>query len=453
MELVRAWIALIRPRTENQMANYKQMYGYQLAPTKYPSVFQRREGGYVVRGRAKDLSGKQKVIFKVLEKETLLQAVQYLESEKQKIRDGIVAREVTTLFSEFCASVFDAKVKRGDIVSADGISKWKHILTHLINGTKVGDIHVLGFGKLLLADLRPAHVEHWKDGLAQFLETKEYAPTTFNTWLRVLRVISKAAAKELDGKDFMFGVEDFSTREHVTYSEEKPNSLKPEDAATFLSEMRRLYPQHYAMVFLGFATGLRPSSLRPLRRNGPEADVLWDESRLRVRRSQTRGERVMQSTKTGKRYSVHLPEGVMDVLRWHVETQLSTDEMKASELLFPATNGKFRAPSVLNKPFKEVADRIGLAYPLSQRGMRRTFQDLARAAEVEDVVTRSISGHSTAQMQTLYSSVSANEQREGLSRVFRVIQGGASSNEVDRGVDSEGQEVDRKKDLALTKSL
>ncbi|MGH7271286.1 MAG: hypothetical protein ACREJ3_12735 [Polyangiaceae bacterium] len=45
------------------------------------------------------------------------------------------------------------------------------------------------------------------------------------------------------------------------------------------------YPQHYAMTFLGFATGLRPSSLRPLRRRGTEADVLWDEAALFVRRS------------------------------------------------------------------------------------------------------------------------------------------------------------------------
>src|SRR5690606_1908650 len=113
---------------------------------------------------------------------------------------------------------------------------------------------------------------------------------------RVLRVISKAVAKEFETRDFMLGVEDFSTRDHVTYSEESPNSLKPEDVVTFLSEMRRLYPQHYGMVMLGFMTGLRPSSLRPLRRRGPEADVLWDESRLLVRRSQTRGERVMKGT-------------------------------------------------------------------------------------------------------------------------------------------------------------
>jgi hypothetical protein len=52
--------------------------------------------------------------------------------------------------------------------------------------------------------------------------------------------------------------------------------------------------------------------------------------------------------------------------------------------------------------------------------MRRTFQDLARAAEVRDIVTRSISGHSTEAMQRHYSTVSGKEQREGLAKVVEL---------------------------------
>jgi hypothetical protein len=49
--------------------------------------------------------------------------------------------------------------------------------------------------------------------------------------------------------------------------------------------------------------------------------------------------------------------------------------------------------------------------------MRRTFQDLARAAEVSDVVTRAVSGHATEAMQRRYSTVSADEMRRSLGRV------------------------------------
>jgi len=72
--------------------------------------------------------------------------------------------------------------------------------------------------------------------------------------------------------------------------------------------LRELYPQHFAFVTLGFATGLRPSSLRPL--------------------------------------------------------------------------------------------------------------DLARAAEVKDVVTRAISGHATEQMQQHYSTVNAAEVEASIGKVI-----------------------------------
>jgi hypothetical protein len=41
--------------------------------------------------------------------------------------------------------------------------------------------------------------------------------------------------------------------------------------------------------------------------------------------------------------------------------------------------------------------------------MRRTFQDLGRAASVHDFVVRAISGHATTSMQEHYSSVSGDE--------------------------------------------
>ena len=81
----------------------------------------------------------------------------------------------------------------------------------------------------------------------------------------------------------------------------------------------------------------------------------------------------------------------MRVLQWHVQTQLNEPDMRDSELLFPSSTGGFRAPTVLNKPFAEVAEEIGLDFAFTQRGMRRTFNDLARRANIEAIVTRSIS--------------------------------------------------------------
>jgi hypothetical protein len=43
---------------------------------------------------------------------------------------------------------------------------------------------------------------------------------------------------------------------------------------------------------------------------------------------------------------------------------------------------------VLKKPFLAVASAIGVTKHVTLKAMRRTFQDLARAAEVKDIVTR-----------------------------------------------------------------
>ncbi len=64
-----------------------------------------------------------------------------------------------------------------------------------------------------------------------------------------------------------------------------------------------------------------------------------------------------------------------------------------------------------------MAKAIELKKRMTPRAMRRSFQDLCRAAEVKDVVARSICGHATEAMQRRYSSVSQQEQQDGLARV------------------------------------
>jgi integrase len=216
------------------------------------------------------------------------------------------------------------------------------------------------------------------------------------------------------------------------YSDEEPNALVVEQAQAFLAAMREDYPQHYAMTLLGFVTGLRPSSLRSLRR---VEDVLWDEGAILVRRSNARGQVVAERTKTGRRQRIHLPESVMQTLREHVALLKHPPispvfkqppmwwrkPMADSPLLFPARTGGFRSRSCLDKPFADVCKTAGITHAFTPRGMRRTFQDLARAAEVHDVVTRSISGHATTRMHEHYSTAAANEQRTAVAKVIDLV--------------------------------
>jgi hypothetical protein len=124
----------------------------------------------------------------------------------------------------------------------------------------------------------------------------------------------------------------------------------------------------------------------------------------------------METTKTGLRQRITAPPELIDVLRWHVDTQLETPEQQASDLLFPQEDGSFRSESSLKKAFATVGRLIGLNKRISPRGMRRTFNDVARAAKVESLVTKSISGHLTDRMKDHYSTVIDIDAAGGLPR-------------------------------------
>lgn len=409
------------------MANeWKQGWRSMIRSTKYPGIFERREGGHLVRALVTDATtGRRKEIKKVLPEATLAQAVAYLEGRKEQARAGDALPPTSKKrFAVFAVDLLDHKIATRRIVSEAGKRKWRFILMHLIEGTKddAGHLLVRGFGEYFLDEIRVVHIEKWKAQVTtKLLDTGLYAPTTTNGWLDILKNILKAAKRDLElarnaGED----IEPFDTSEHETYSVEEPNSLTPEEVTEFLDALFKMYPQHYCMTVLGLVTGLRPSSLRPLRRCGDTPDVRWDKAVLEIRRSQTIGERAMKTTKTKRHQTISLPPALLDLLEWHVDTQLTTPEMQASELLFPSVDGGFRAASVLNKPFRIVAEEIGLGKKFTQRGLRRTFQDLARTAQVSDLVTRSISGHATERMQRHYSTVHVEEQRSALARVVEL---------------------------------
>ena len=266
------------------------------------------------------------------------------------------------------------------------------------------------------------------------------SPSALNNWLRLFRGIMNEAVDELGlPRNPVLKVKGLDTSTHVTYTEEEPNALLPEEVGPSLAAMRDRHPQHLGMVALGFATGWRPSMMRPLRRQGPAADVLWHSGVLLARRSQTRGDEVREATKNATRFRVTLPPDVMAVLRWHVE-RLPAGPTRESDLLFPSETGGFRSPTVLDKPFRDVCKHLALDKKVTPRAMRRTFQDLARQAAVDGLVQRSICGHLTEEMTERYSSVAQAEVEAALGKVvslagYRDLPRGTGGNKQSGGKD------------------
>jgi integrase len=419
--------------------SWVKRWGYLVAskPTR-PGIYRLKDGGFLVRGRVTDAkTGKLRTVIKALRDATVQEAQAALDDAKAARREGSTPR--TQLFSEFAASRYEAKLTEGRIKSAKGRQKWDLILRHQL---------VPVFGNLACDELKVWHLTQWREKLAGWMrDGYEYertfkngkkdkrktdlSPRTANTWLSIMRVLVAEMGELLElpirgSKALAY----FDTSQRPTYTDEAPNALTPSQATRFLAEMERSFPQFYAMVLLALATGKRPSTLRPLRRCGPDADVDWVEGFVRFRRSHTLGAETMVGTKTGTSERVYLNAALLDVLRAHVVKWCEPSGAK-TDLLFPSTRGGNRSPSCLDKPFAQVGTTIGLPFKLTPRAMRRTFQDLARAAQVHDVVTRSISGHATESMQRHYSTAQAEEQRQAVGSVLGLV-----VREVVRSVDS-----------------
>jgi hypothetical protein len=413
-----------------------------------PGVWRRREGGFRIRGRAVDpKTGKLREVCRALpECRKAREAAVALEAELATIRAGTMAdARAIPRFADWAVTVFERKIASGAIASASGRRNWDWALR----------IHLIpAFGDTYADKLTREDIERWLERVllaerahaqgkraTRKLEGGRYRPQTANTVLAILRQITGAASDTFGIADPCRRLENVNGRGHRTYTYEEPNALAPADVPRFLDEMRVRFPEHYAFVFLGLTTGLRPSSLRPLRHRGANADVKWDEGKLLVRRSHTHGTEVMDATKTGRDQIIALDERQLEVMRWHVDrldaenekrrrrAPANADAMAASELLFPASptkwnsGGGHRAMSSLDKPFAAVAKALGLTYAITPRAMRRTYQDLARAANVADIVTRAISGHATPEMQRHYSTVSGDEMRAGLAKVIDIATG------------------------------
>lgn len=382
-----------------------------------PGVWRRRDGGFHVRARVTDpRTAKMREVNRELpEAPNARAALVWLQTEVDKIKSGAVDNApAVPQFHTFAEQVFARKKDLGRIRSASGRLKWKGILEHHL---------VPAFGDFYIDQLRPTDIKAWQAKMAALIKRDELAPTTANTILGVLRQITDEAVDDFDIRDPLRGVDPFDTREHSTYTEEEPNSLAPKVIPKFLATMREMHPEHYAFTFMGITTGLRPSTLRPLRRDGANADIKWKEGILIVRRSQTVGDEVMETTKTDLHQRLALPPEMMGILQWHVDAVLLPAKMRMSELLFPSVLGGFRSRSCLDKPFAEVAKAIKLPFSFTPRGMRRTYQDLARAAGIHDAVTRAISGHATVEMQMHYSTARSNEVRTALKQMSRIATG------------------------------
>ena len=228
---------------------------YAIAPTPVkPGVWRRREGGFLVRGRAVDRrTGKLREVMKTVDGGDASGAYRFLQVELEKIKGGEVhGRAQRIRFSEYAASLFERKVTKGKIRSAKTREKWECVLR----------LHLLpAFGDFFLDGIRRADIEAWLERMGKVVQSGRYSPVTVNNWLDILRVIVTSAVEEYElPRNPVAGIEDIDTSTHFTCSKEEPSSLLAGEVPVFLSGIRRLSHSTWDRGARGFATGLRSGS-------------------------------------------------------------------------------------------------------------------------------------------------------------------------------------------------
>ena len=322
-----------------------ERWKYHVAPKpSRPGVWRLRGGGFLVRGRTTDFrTGKQREVLRTVRDTDAAGAYRFLQAELDGVRSGVTEARQTVRFSEYAASLFERKVLKGEVASAQTRENWELMLR----------LHLFpAFGEMYMDAISKSDVEEWLSKEAAKVRQGKCSPVTVNNWLRFLRSIMNEAVEELGlEKNPVMKVKGLDTTSCTTYTEEEPNALTPEEVQPFLAALLDRHPQHFAMVALGFATGWRPSMMRPLRRQGRSADVLWAKNVVLARRSQTRGDEVLEATKNSTRFRVTLPAEVMDILRWHTD-RLPEGPMQESDSRSPPTSEGFGcAPQSYIQPY------------------------------------------------------------------------------------------------------
>lgn len=89
--------------------------------------------------------------------------------------------------------------------------------------------------------------------------------------------------------------------------------------------------------------------------------------------------------------------------------------------MFPSRAGTPRTPNSMDAAWTRARQLAGITQRFTLHGLRYTFTDLVRRANVDAVVRRALTGHVTEEMQRHYSTVGLDEKRAAVAGVIRLL--------------------------------
>ena len=111
-----------------------------------------------------------------------------------------------------------------------------------------------------------------------------------------------------------------------------------------------------------------------------------------------------------------------EIFREHRRRLLRANANEPDEgWMFPSTEGMPRTPNSLDQAWAKCLKHADITKRFTVHGLRYTFTDLVRRANVDAVVRRALTGHVTEQMQRHYSTVGLDEKRAAIAGVHRLV--------------------------------
>lgn len=378
-------------------------------PTRYPGVYRVEDNSHRVRGKVVDpRTGKTKEI--------------------DRLVIGVSAREASemraALIKEALGPAVDAQRMRVGEFAQSWIKTKKLKLDPATARTYADalDNHILpALGDYYYDVITPMDVQKWIDDAIvngwkspNSEERRTYSAFTVRVWFRVFRTMTRDAIG-------MLGLPRDPTL-RVSFPDaperDESNSLSPVQLAAFLTAMQDDHPQHYALVVVLAYTGLRFCHASALRWED------WDEESgvLRIERKHVRGKvgPVSRKKRAPKEYPVE-PE-LQEILKWHRHRMVKKQSPGLAEgWMFPSRAGTLRTPNSLDKAWAAALEAAEIDKRFTVHGLRYTFTDLVRRANVDAVVRRALTGHVTEEMQRKYSTVGIDEKRAAVAGVIRLV--------------------------------
>lgn len=396
---------------------------------------------YEIRMRYRDPLTDRSKIYKRRVRGRLDEAVRIRDEARVAFREGRhpdekpTGRRLRHYLQSYWRSML-TRGQRGKAVSKNTVDRHRRAL----------DNHVLPYaGDWIVGQIRRRDVEELVETWTQVKKSngKPYAQTTINTWLKVLRQLTRHAytLEEL-GRSPVEDVQPLA----VTETTNSRTCLTVGEAKSLLEVLRtkkdkgdRLeYIFYYPMVLLGLTTGARHSALSALHWE----DVDFSRELVRLHHSQNKGIRKV-GTKTGKRKTFPLLPELARALQEHRTRLIATEHPAvASGIVFPARidpgkathNGYMQRWTLRGVLKKSCADAE--VPRITPHDFRAFFNTRLLAAGVHPELVRAMTGHTTEAMTEHYAHIEPADKVTHLAPLMASLTGAQTANASAHGTNS-----------------